>query len=263
MIQLRDQLGQELSLKEVPKRIVSLVPSQTELLVDLGLKDSLVGVTKFCVHPVGLNKEKRVVGGTKAVHYDRIASLEPDLILCNKEENTKDMVLELRKIAAVHTSDVISLDDNEELIRQYGIVFSKDALALQLIEQLRFKIAAFNKQIRKRSKPRVAYLIWKNPYMAAGNHTFINSILELCGFDNGLKHLDGRYPELTPEHFLDLDYLLLSSEPFPFKERDLKELENQSNIPAILVDGEYFSWYGSRLLKAFTYFETLLKRLEL
>ncbi|MEQ3655726.1 MAG: helical backbone metal receptor [Dokdonia sp.] len=263
MIHLKDQLGQELSLKDVPKRIVSLVPSQTELLVYLGLREELVGVTKFCVHPKGLKKEKTVVGGTKSVHYDKIASLQPDIILCNKEENTKEMVLALKEIAPVHTSDVITLEDHNELIRQYGKLFAKEAAARQLQDQLQLKITAFSKEIHSRPQPRVGYLIWKNPYMAAGNHTFINSILALCGFENGLKQLDGRYPELTLHQIQHLDYLLLSSEPFPFKEDDLQELTNQTEVPAVLVDGEYFSWYGSRLLQAFTYFEKLRKRLEL
>ncbi len=120
---MKDQLGREVILEGVPKRIISLVPSQTELLCYLGLEASIVGITKFCVHPENLRKEKKIVGGTKNVHFDRIRDLSPDIILCNKEENTLEMVLELEKIAPVHISNVISLEDTYQLISQYGEIF--------------------------------------------------------------------------------------------------------------------------------------------
>ena len=92
MIEITDQLGRKIKLSQVPKRIVSLVPSQTELLIHLGLEEQLVGITKFCVHPKHLLKTKQIVGGTKNVHFDRVRDLQPDIILCNKEENTQAIV---------------------------------------------------------------------------------------------------------------------------------------------------------------------------
>ena len=122
---MKDQLNRSIIINETPKRIVSLVPSQTELLVDLGLEDAIVGITKFCVHPSHLKGEKAIVGGTKQVHFDRIKALNPDIILCNKEENTKAMIQELEKIATVHISDIYTIADSIELIMLYGALFSK------------------------------------------------------------------------------------------------------------------------------------------
>lgn len=263
MIQLRDQIGQILELTTSPKRIVSLVPSQTELLVSIGLENLLVGVTKFCVHPKRLLKEKTIVGGTKSVHLDKISQLKPDIILCNKEENTKEMVEALKAIAAVHTSDVISLQDHDQLIEQYGILFERQQAAKELLALIHQNVIALQDAVADLPIKKVAYLIWKKPYMAAGKDTFINTLLELCGFKNAIQGLDGRYPEVTPEHFKQLDYLLLSSEPYPFKLSDGHELEKHTNARVKLVDGEYFSWYGSRLVEACRYFIQLRKELEL
>src|SRR5690606_15229799 len=130
---MKDQLHRPLLLEKTPKRIISLVPSQTELLVDLGLESSIVGVTKFCVHPIHIKEEKVIVGGTKQVHFDKIRDLKPDIILCNKEENTKEMILELEKIATVHISDIYTIDDTLELIELYGDLFLKKDAAITMI----------------------------------------------------------------------------------------------------------------------------------
>src|SRR5680860_282787 len=122
---IRDQLQRELNIKDVPKRIISLVPSQTELLVALGLEENIVGITKFCIHPKYLRKSKTVVGGTKKVHFDKIRALNPELILCNKEENTLGMVLELEKIAPVHVSEIIDFENVLILIEMYGKLFDR------------------------------------------------------------------------------------------------------------------------------------------
>ncbi|NJY64028.1 ABC transporter substrate-binding protein [Salinimicrobium sp. CDJ15-81-2] len=167
----RDQLNRKIELKELPRRIVSLVPSQTELLVDLGLREQIVGVTKFCVHPKDLRKEKKIVGGTKNVHFDRIAALEPDIILCNKEENTEEMVAELEKIAAVHVSDVKTIDDSMELILQYGEILGVSANASEIAEKISFLRQQFREDMKKLPVRRVAYFIWKDPWMVAGKYT--------------------------------------------------------------------------------------------
>lgn len=255
MITVKDQIGQSHNFIKTPQRIVSLVPSQTELLVDLGLADSLLGLTKFCVHPKHLRKQKTVVGGTKQIDLDKIKDLAPDIILCNKEENTKEMVQALSQIAPVHVSDVKTLEDTYVLIEQYGIVFNVQEPAEKLVAGIKNKAQAFKNSLSGLYSKSCLYLIWRKPYMVAGQDTFINHLLVLNGFTN--KCREDRYPELDQEDMFDVDYVLLSSEPYPFKEAHIREIERYTSGKVILVDGEYFSWYGSRLLYAFDYFEQL------
>lgn len=259
-----DYLGKQIKLENVPKRIVSLVPSQTELLVDLGLKDRIVGITKFCVHPRELRKTKKIVGGTKQVNYDKIKKLKPDLILCNKEENTLEMVTELQKIAPVHISDIKTISDSCDLINDYAELFDCIKEATRLILEIKKTRALFRDRITRTNRSTVLYLIWRDPWMTIGSDTFIHKMLE----ENHLKNYCGdrlRYPEIN---LLEVsqnnapDFIFLSSEPYPFQEKHRKEflsLFPKSSI--ILVDGEYFSWYGSRLLKAYAYFEELKRQL--
>lgn len=257
-MQFKDQLNTVFELQESPKRIICLVPSLTELLVDLGLESLIVGVTKFCVHPNHLKKTKTIVGGTKNIKIDKIRALKPDLILCNKEENTKDIVEKCRKIAVTHVSDIYTITDTLALINQYGKLFSCEEKAAEIILKIEQKKDSFLNFISSKKKIKSIYFIWKNPWMIAANNTFINHLLQLNKFDNAFKNLE-RYPEidLTLKDN-DIDLVLLSSEPYPFKEKDLIELKkdfNKSKI--ILVDGEFFSWYGTRLIKAFDYFKTI------
>ncbi|PKD19623.1 iron ABC transporter [Salegentibacter salinarum] len=255
-MEVKDQLQRKINLPDVPKRIISLVPSQTELLIDLGLEENLVGVTKFCVHPKYLRKIKTIVGGTKQVKIEKIKVLEPDIILCNKEENTKEMVEELEEIAPVHVSDIVKLEDAFELMLQYGDIFDKEALAETIVSSVEKKIALFQEQIKDKPKKKVAYFIWKKPLMVAGKDTFIDELLKLNKFENVFK--ESRYPETSFEELKakNPDLLLLSSEPYPFKEKH-KEYFSELNIEIQLVDGEYFSWYGSRLAGAIDYFKKL------
>ena len=264
MISLKDQLNREIKLNTIPKRIVSLVPSQTELLVDLGLEDSIVGITKFCVHPTHLRKEKRIVGGTKQVHYDRISALQPDIILCNKEENTKEMVEALEKIAPVHVSDIFTIEDTITLMTQYGKLFSVEEKALEVTTQLTQLVSGFKDYIKDIPPIKVAYFIWRKPWMVAGHTTIINHLLALNKFDNVFGDTP-RYPEVVIEQLKTThqpDVIFLSSEPYPFKEKHIIELQEiLTNAKIILVDGEYFSWYGTRLLGAFEYFKGLHRSL--
>ncbi|MBZ9728800.1 helical backbone metal receptor [Salegentibacter sp. JZCK2] len=255
-MEFRDQLQRQIHLPQVPRRIVSLVPSQTELLVDLGLEENLVGITKFCVHPEYLRKTKIIVGGTKEVKLERIKTMNPDIILCNKEENTKEMVEELEEIAPVHVSDIVKLEDAFELMFQYGKIFQKEALVETMVNSVKKKIASLQEQVKDKPVKKVAYFIWKKPLMVAGKDTFIDELLKLNKFENVFK--ESRYPETTFEEIKakNPDLLLLSSEPFPFKEKH-KEYFSQLNMEIRLVDGEYFSWYGSRLVEAIDYFQKL------
>ncbi len=240
-----------------PKRIVSLVPSQTELLVDLGLREHIVGISKFCVHPSELRKQITVVGGTKEVHFDKIRELNPDFIFCNKEENSLEMVRVLETIAPVWISDIYSVADCLEMINLLGNILGVASIASQLITAISTAQEGFQHFMENKSFRRVIYLIWKNPYMAAGRNTFINEMLQLNKFENIIVEMDSRYPEVQEAQLSDADIILLSTEPYPFKEKDAQRLSKEINANAIVVDGEYFSWYGSRLLKAFDYFKSL------
>lgn len=260
MKQFTDQLGISHTFESAPKRIISLVPSQTELLYDLGLEENIVGITKFCVHPYHLKSTKTIVGGTKKVNYDKIRSLDPDIIICNKEENTQEIVEELRKICPVWVTDIFTIEDNFQMIRDFGQLFDKRTEARKWNDKLAFALSGFKNFIEEVPVRKVAYFIWKNPYMVAGSGTFIDEMLKLNHFQNYYASQE-RYPEIELGKMdIDgsLDLVLLSSEPFPFKAEDGFEIiKDITNAKVILVDGEMFSWHGSRLLKALKYFKYL------
>ena len=255
----KDQLNRELELKRTPKRIVSLVPSQTELLIDLGLESSVVGVTKFCVHPKCLKVSKAIVGGTKQVNVEKIIALKPDIICCNKEENTKEIIDSLESIAPIHISDIYNLNDCFELIKMYGEIFNVVKEAHKIIADIKHERRLFQQGLTHEKKPKVAYFIWKKPWMVAASETFIDYMIAEAGFENVFKD-EVRYPEIELSNLQlnSADVLLLSSEPYPFKEKHVLEL--QSHFPdkqIIIVDGELFSWYGSRLKNSYKYFQSL------
>jgi len=260
MKQFIDQLGTSHSFETAPKRIISLVPSQTELLYDLGLEDSIIGITKFCVHPYHFKSTKKVVGGTKKVHFEKIRLLQPDIIICNKEENTKEIVDELSKICPVWVTNINTIEDNFQMIFDFGQLFNRRIEAQKWNDKLAFALSDFKNFIKEKPTKKVTYFIWKNPYMVAGSDNFINELLRLNHFDN-IYNSKGRYPEIELEK-MELegnpDLVLLSSEPFPFKEEDALEIQKIAPYAKmVFVDGEMFSWYGSRLLKAFGYFKDL------
>lgn len=256
-----DQLGNSHSFESTPKRIVSLVPSQTELLYDLGLEESIVGITKFCVHPFHFKSTKKIVGGTKKVHSEKIRLLQPDIIIANKEENTIEIVEELSKICPVWVTDIITLEDNLKMIEDFGILFNKRTEAQKWIDKINFGHKDFLNFIKGKETLKVAYFIWANPYMAVGNNTFINEMLKLNSFQNIYENREERYPEVIIQKMRiqgDPDLVLLSSEPFPFTDEHAFELGRYTHhAKTVFVDGEMFSWYGSRLVKAFAYFKKL------
>ena len=257
----KDQLGVFHSFEFSPKRIVSLVPSQTELLYDLGLENEIIGITKFCVHPFHLKSSKVIIGGTKNIKLDKIKALQPDIIIANKEENTFEMVEELRIICPVWVTDIISIEDNLKMIADFGELFEKRTEAEVWIYKINFAYQNFKIFIKDKTVQNVAYFIWANPYMVAGNNTFINEILKLNRFKNIYENREERYPEIIIQKMSiqgNPELIFLSSEPFPFKDEHASEIAKYTNHAKIVfVDGEMFSWYGSRLLKAFEYFKKL------
>ncbi|MDF2192561.1 helical backbone metal receptor [Paraflavitalea sp. CAU 1676] len=256
-----DQLNRTIDLPAQPRRIVSIVPSQTELLWSLGLEAEVVGITKFCVHPEPWFRSKRRVGGTKNVHPDIVASLQPDLIIANKEENVREQVEALADRYPVWISDVNTLEDALSMIRSIGSLTGKADEASELAERI---TTGYSKLIASPRPLRTAYLIWKDPYMTVGHDTFIHDQLSRCGFLNVFGDRL-RYPAITVDELraAGCELLLLSSEPYPFKEKHIDELQSQlPDTRILLADGEYFSWYGSRLLHAPAYFSELFQRLR-
>jgi ABC-type Fe3+-hydroxamate transport system substrate-binding protein len=248
-------------LNYLPKRIISLVPSQTELLFDLGLNAEIVGITKFCVHPQHWFKTKERVGGTKTVNTNSIKQLKPDLIIANKEENIKEQIEELAKDYPVWLTDVNKLSDTLQMIADIGVLTGRTEAATTLNEGVN---NAFNKISKLKNPVKTAYLIWRNPYMTVGGDTFIHDMLQHCGFENIFSD-ETRYPEvsITQLQTAGCQLLLLSSEPYPFKQEHIDELRSQlAGTKIILADGEYFSWYGSRSLKSPTYFTQLIAQIQ-
>ncbi|PKG43664.1 helical backbone metal receptor [Psychroflexus sp. MES1-P1E] len=256
---MKDQLGRGLYFETIPQRLVCLVPSLTELLVDLGLRSKLVGVTKFCVHPKDIKENAEIIGGTKNVKFDKIKALQPDFILANKEENTFEDIDLLSNDLKVYVSDINNLKDLKGLITDISFLFGVAEKGLQLIEDIESQFLDFQNFIKNKPKLKVAYFIWRNPWMVVGSSTFINYMLELNNFENVYAHLQ-RYPEVDIKALKRVDYVLLSSEPFLFKEAHKAEL-SVKDYKIEIVDGEYFSWYGSRLVKAFSYFKLLRDKL--
>ena len=248
-------------LHSVPTRIVSLVPSQTELLYHLGLADEVVGITKFCVHPAEWFKSKTRVGGTKTVDVNKVRSLQPDLIIANKEENVKEQVELLQQIAPIYLSDINNLEDALVMISTIGDLTNTSSQANSLITEIEQQFKGLSTLISRRSTQiTTAYLIWKDPYMAAGGETFINDMLRRCGLKNVFEAVP-RYPEVTLKQLSEANcqLLLLSSEPYPFKQKHIREIQEQlPHTKILLADGEMFSWYGSRLLQAPPYFSKLI-----
>ncbi|GAB3043115.1 ABC transporter substrate-binding protein [Spirosoma pulveris] len=238
-----------------PKRIISVVPSQTELLFELGLNDEIIGVTKFCIHPVEQVKAKVVVGGTKTLDLDKIQALEPDFILANKEENTREQIELLQQRYPVHVTDMATVPDAVSMIREVGTLVGKYREAQTMAQQIETGLLPPLPPLSLS----VAYLIWRKPYMAAASGTFIDAMLTTAGFTNAFVD-KSRYPTISPEDLQKAqpDLIFLSSEPYPFATKHMAELQVISpSARVLLVDGEVFSWYGSRLLRASNYFKKL------
>lgn len=254
-----DQTGNTITLSSAPTRIVSLVPSQTELLFDLGLDEQVAGITKFCVHPPEWHHTKTRVGGTKKLHLDTIYQLQPDLIIANKEENTKEEIEALAGSYPVWVSDISNLAHACEMIRQVGEMTGTTTKASGIISSIQHEFD----QLRQTNPPfktmRAAYLVWNDPFMTVGSDTFIHAMLSESGLENVFAG-KSRYPVISQEDIRNsgCEVLLLSSEPYPFKQKHIDQLQPLfPGIKILIADGEMFSWYGSRLQYAPRYFARL------
>jgi len=236
-------------------KVVSLVPSITEALFDLGLTENeVIGRTKFCIHPEEKVKNVAIIGGTKNINIDKIKALQPDLILANKEENVKEQVEALMQDFKVIVTNVENIEDNYYLLKNLGKIFNKEEKA----QSFNLKIYDVLDQVKIDSTIKVAYLIWKNPYMTIGSDTFIHKILTEIGFENIFKDKK-RYPEIQVEYLAEAELVMLSSEPFPFKEKHIEELRKfYPDKKIMIVDGEAFSWYGTHIAKCGDYFKEFI-----
>ncbi len=280
-----DQTERKIEITSTEK-IVSLVPSQTELLSDLALDEAVTGITKFCVHPQDWLRTKKIIGGTKNANIEKIKSLQPTLIIANKEENVKEQIEELAKHFPVWVSDVNDLGSALQMIASIGEITDRKIAAQKIIEQIKNGFTQLNNQHfrlhQKNGEPapkpktqnlkhlqpvvklKSTYLIWKDPYMTVGGDTFISNMLHHAGLQN-IFEKETRYPQVTIEqlHISNCQLLLLSSEPYPFRQKHIDELQAQlPNTKILLVNGEMFSWYGSRLIKAPSYFAQLKQKID-
>jgi len=230
-------------------RIVSLVPSLTELLIDLGLKEQIVGRTRFCILPEDKVGGIPVIGGTKNPRLDKIRALKPDIIIANHEENRKEDIIQLQSEFRVFLTDIRSVQDAIQSIRDIGNLFGISEQTQSLTQKIELE---YNNRPQCQPKSSL-YLIWREPWMGVGTDTYINDVMQHWRLSNVL-HSKNRYPEIDLEHttFDQPELILLSSEPFPFKTKHANEM--RTYFPGArfeLVDGKWFSWYGSRMLPAF------------
>ncbi len=260
-MRFRDQLNREIELPAKTQRIISLVPSITELLIDLGLSGRLVGRTRFCIHPKGEIESIESIGGTKTVSLEKVKALRPDFIVANKEENEREQVEALARDYPVYISDVDDLPSGLEMIRDLGEITGQKVKGEEIASQLESSFLALRAD---GDKKRVAYLIWRKPYMTVGGDTFIHNLLDRAGYENVFAD-HKRYPQVRLEDIreADPDLVFLSSEPYRFTEKHYSEFEKAiPNALPLIVDGELFSWYGSRLLHSAEYFKELKDLIE-
>lgn len=243
-----DQLNNKIKLNTTPKRIISIVPSQSEFLWQIGIRNQLIGITKFCIHPKEMFNKIERIGGTKKLNINKIRSLKPDLIIANKEENNQQEIEFLQKEFNVWISDIYNFNDAFYMMKKLSVILNKESETQKLITTIKASLKPI-KNIFKNIT--VAYFIWNKPYMVAANNTYINFVLNYLGLKNTAHNLQ-RYPEVNEVILkkINPNICFLSSEPYPFKQKHIIEL--QQILPAskiIIVDGEVFSWYGSRILQ--------------
>ena len=250
-------------------RIVSLVPSITELLFDLGLAPQVVGRTGFCVHPKEQVKRVAKVGGTKSIEVARIKRLAPTHLIVNVDENPRATVEELRSfVPHVVVTHPLGPEDNFGLYRLLGGIFSREEQAAELSRQLEREYEHTLVAAAAWPRRKVLYLIWKSPWMTVSPDTYISRMLSTVGWETFPSESDVRYPpvELKPSLLQDVDFVLLSSEPYIFRERHCVEiidhLSSDSHTRVALIDGAMTSWYGSRAIRGLAYLRDFRRNLS-
>lgn len=246
-------------------RIVSLCPSLTELVYDLGAGDALAGRTKFCIHPADRVEAVEKVGGTKNPKIDRIVELAPDLVLMNEEENRVEDAEALKAAGLrVHSSMPRTAADTAAMVRSIGIATQRSREAEPIAADIERRADRVRRDAVKYPPVRYACLIWREPIMTVNDDTFIAGLLSLPGGDNVFAARDDRYPVISAQELHDADPLrvFLPNEPFPFQDKHADELAAQSGLPRDrfrLADGELLSWHGSRTPRGIDYAEKMLR----
>ena len=249
-------------------RVVSLCPSLTELVFDLGRGADLVGVTKFCVHPAQGVAAIEKVGGTKNPKVDRIVELAPDLVLLNEEENRAEDAESLREAGIrCHVSFPRTAGETAEMVRSIGAALGSADEAETIAAEIEARAERARAAARGRPPVRFACLIWRRPWMAAAGDTFLDALLGLAGGVNVFADRADRYPEVTATELAsaDPDAILLTSEPFPFREEHADELAGATGLPRerfVFVDGELLSWHGSRTPRGIDYAASVVETLR-
>ncbi|MDS9470757.1 helical backbone metal receptor [Sporosarcina pasteurii] len=216
MLEVIDHLGRKVQIARSPKRIISLCPAITATLFSLGLENEIVGRTRYCIHPKNKVEKAAIVGGTKEINLKKIRDLQPDLIIAEKEENTKEIVQQLEHEFPVYVCEVQSIEENDRMIRDIGSITNSQHEATSLIQRIKDAFANLPNLHGKR----VAYVIWKDPYMVVGHSTYIQSVLEAMNAVNPFTKFESRYPIVSFKDIqrAKLDYLFLATEPYTFTE---------------------------------------------
>ena len=254
-----DWAGREHARAGPEPRIVSLVPSITELLFDLGLGPFVAGRTTFCVHPREAVDSVPRVGGTKTVRLDRLRDLAPTHVIVNVDENRKEDVEAIESFAPhVIVTHPLAPADNPGLYRLLGSVFGTEEAAGRLAAAFAGERAALNEAAARLPPRRVLYLIWKEPWMTVSRDTYISRTLALVNWETAAHDPGVRYPEVALDEalFAGVDLVLLSSEPYPFKPEHAALVEaapGGADMPIALIDAEMVSWYGSRAIPGLRY----------
>jgi len=262
-----DALGEELILPRLPQRIVSLVPSITETVIDLGASARLVGITTYCTHPQSVVASIPKVGGTKGFSFRKIDSLTPDLVIANKEENRKQQIEKLRKKYPVFVTYPRTVEDAIKMVADLGVLTATSAMASKFIATCQQLLAAIGNSALGRPL-RTGCMIWRDPWMAAGADSYASALLGRVGFTNVYNLSAGRYPETSLQTVFERnpDVIILPDEPYEFGEQDKQEVESffserGKSIRVLLMDGSYLTWFGTRTLKGLRHLRQVKSKL--
>lgn len=257
--QLIDALGVEHPAAGADPRIVSLVPSITELLFDLGLGSHVVGRTTFCIHPRAAVAAVPRVGGTKTVRLDKLRALAPTHVVLNVDENTREAAEAIAAfVPHVIVTHPLGPRDNLHLYRLLGGIFGRARRAERYCGEFERALEALTERVRDLPRRRVLYLIWRRPWMSISRATYISRTLALVHWETVPDGGTERYPQVTLDATLlaRTDIILFSSEPFPFKDKHMGEVRRTAPVARhtlALIDGEMTSWYGTRAIKGLRY----------
>jgi len=245
-------------------RIVSLCPSLTELVFDLGRGPELVGITQYCVHPAEGVARIEKVGGTKNPDVARIVALAPDLVLLNEEENRREDAQALGEAGiATHASLPHDALETAAMVRSIGAALQASARAEAIAAEIERRAARARAEARGARTVRFAYLIWRKPWMSVNADTYASALLEAAGGENVFGREPSRYPEVTIARLAEQapERVFLCTEPFGFLPRHADELAAETRIARerfVIADGEYLSWHGSRTPAGIDYAERLV-----